>query len=65
MALRDSIYEQFGPLILEALVDNLLEEINELRTALGKPPRTKEGFLGSTNNHLDHLPEYNWMSNGE
>lgn len=65
MSLRDNIYEQFGPLILEALVDNLLEEVNELRTALGKPPRTKEGFLGSTHNHLGHLDPYDWMSNGE
>lgn len=64
MSVRDNVYEKFGPLILEALIDNLLEEINELRTALNLPPRTKEAFLGSAHNHLNHLPDYNWMNEG-
>lgn len=61
MALRDNVYKKFGPLILEALIDKLLEEINELRTGAGLPPRPKEQFLGSAHNNLAHLPDYDWM----
>lgn len=61
MSLRDVTYRKFGPLLLEALVDSLLEEINELRTREGLPPRTKEGFLGKTNNNQAHLDPYDWM----
>lgn len=62
MALRDNVFEKFGPILLEALVDNMLEEINELRTHAGLPPRTKEAFLGSAHNHLNHLDLYDWMA---
>ena len=60
MALRDNVYKKFGPLLLEALIDKMLDEINELRTHAGKPPRPKEAFLGSAHNHMAHLTEYDW-----
>lgn len=62
MAVRDDMYQQFGPLLLEGLIDNLLEEINFLRTNAGMPLIQKEAFLGTTNNHLGHLPQYDWMN---
>lgn len=62
MALRDNTYAKFGPLLLEALIDSMLEEINELRVDAGKQPRTKEYFLGKSNNNQNHLEPYNWMT---
>lgn len=61
MALRDTVYQKFGPLLLESLIDNLLEEVNELRTGAGLPPRPKAAFLGSAHNSLAHLTDYDWM----
>lgn len=61
MAQRDDVYHKFGPLLLEALVDQLLDEINELRTHAGLPPRPKDAFLGMSNNNLAHLEPYGWM----
>lgn len=62
MALRDNVYEKFGPLIIEALFDEVLQELNELRTRAGLPERPKAEFLGSAHNHLAHLLDYEWMS---
>lgn len=61
MALRDNTYEKFSPLLMEALFDTILEEINILRAEAGLPERPKEQFLGSTNNNLNHLDDYDWM----
>lgn len=63
MSLRDELYEKFGPLLLEALIDTMLEEVNFLRTAAGFPVRTKEYFLGRSNNNQNHLESYDWMEN--
>lgn len=65
MALRDNIFEQFGPLLLEALFDKMLEQHNEVRTRTGLPPIPKEAFLGSTHNHMNHLEPYDWMKGEE
>lgn len=64
MAQRDVTYRKFGPLLMEALNDALLEEINELRTIAGLQPRTKAYFLGKSNNNQDHLDPYDWMEEG-
>jgi len=61
MSQRDTVYRKFGPLMLEALFDNMLEEINELRTRASLPARPKDQFLGSAHNHLSHLEPYDWM----
>lgn len=61
MALRDVTYQKFGPLLLEALIDTMLDEVNELRVLHGLPPRTKAYFLGRSNNNQDHLDKYDWM----
>ncbi|MBA7625084.1 hypothetical protein ES703_32505 [subsurface metagenome] len=61
MSLRDDTYQKFGPLLLEALIDAMLDEVNELRTKAGLPLRTKEYFLGRSNNNQNHLPDYDWM----
>lgn len=61
MSQRDEAYQRFGPLLLEALIDSMLEEVNELRALLNLPTRTKEGFLGRSNNNQNHLDPYDWM----
>ena len=65
MAQRDEVYHKFGPLMLEALFDRMLEEVNELRTALNKPPRPKDAFLGSAHNNLAHLTPYDRITEKE
>lgn len=65
MSLRDDTYIKFGPLLMEALFDTMLDEINFLRTANGLPVRTKEYFLGRSNNNQDHLEPYDWMKDEE
>lgn len=61
MALRDDVFEEFGPILMEALFDTMLDEVNENRVALGKQPRTKAYFLGKAHNNQAHLEPYNWM----
>lgn len=61
MALRDITFQKFGPLLIEALFDTILEELNELRTNAGLQPRTKAYFLGKANNNQAHLQPYDWM----
>lgn len=61
MALRDVTYHKFGPLLMEALFDTMLEEVNELRVKAGLQPRTKAYFLGKSNNIQSHLQPYDWM----
>lgn len=61
MSVRDEVFQQFGPLLTEALFLMWLDELNEIRTALGKQPRTKEYILGKCHNNLNHLDNYDWM----
>lgn len=61
MAKRDTLYRQFGPILLEALVEQLLKEINELRTKLALPPRTMADFLSTVHHFAPELPPYDWM----
>lgn len=61
MALRDVTYEKFGPLLMEALFDCMLDEINRLRAQLSLPQIPKAEFLGRSNNIQNHLTPYNWM----
>lgn len=63
MALRDVTFEKFGPLLLEAICESLLEEINALRIANGLPAETFASFMGTLNNSLNHLTPYGWMEN--
>lgn len=62
MSQRDKTFAKFGPFLMEALFEMWLEELNEIRIALGKQPRTKEYVLGKCNNNLNHLDDYDWMN---
>lgn len=62
IALRDETFRRFSPLLQEALLEMWLKELNEIRIALGKQPRTKEFILGKCNNNINHLDDYDWMN---
>lgn len=61
MANRDELYREFGPLLLEAIVLIMLDEINELRTNIGLSPRTKQQVLNTLDTKLDGLTNYTWL----
>lgn len=62
MTQRDDLYQQFGPKLLEAITDSLLEAINELRKEQGRPIITKEQYQALLANHITELPDYEWMA---
>lgn len=62
MAVRDNVFEKFGPLLTEALFEAWLEALNEIRIDLDKQPLTKEHILGKVHNNLNHLDDYDWMN---
>lgn len=53
--------EHFGPLLLEAFVYLLLDEINVLRNEQGMPQITITDLFTGIANHISHLTEYDWM----
>ena len=55
---------KFGPILLEAFGQIIFNEINELRTNAGLPPRTWEQFFNEINNHTSTLEPYDWMQEG-
>ena len=59
---RSEVLEHFGPKLIEGLALLVLDEINELRTALNKPPRTKDQVFDQLTNHYSTLPDYDWMN---
>lgn len=62
MSVRDEIFQQFGPMLTEALFLAWLRELNEVRTSIGKQPLTEEYILGRLHNDLNHVEDYNWMT---
>lgn len=61
MGNRNDTYQQFGPMLLEAMVLVLLEHINYLRVNQGMPKITEQDLIDSLNNHLPSLEPYDWM----
>lgn len=61
MPKRDDLFRQFGPLLIEAIVDFLLDNVNTLRRNQGMPEITKDEYLTQLLNHLTELEPYDWM----
>lgn len=61
---REVLYRKFGPLLLEAIVRTVLQEINILRTAQGLPLRTLEQVSDTLNTVVDSLPLHDWQIPG-
>lgn len=62
MSVRDQVFEQFGPKLMEAFFLAWLRELNEVRVAQGKQPLTVEFILGKLHNDLAHIDDYDWMA---
>lgn len=61
---RSEVLNHFGPKLIEGLALLVLDEINELRTAVDLPPRTKNQVFDQLTNHYSTLPDYDWMNQG-
>lgn len=61
MEKRDELFRQFGPILLEAIVFDLFENVRELRHATGQPERTFDDFLTEVAGRLPTLEPYDWM----
>ena len=64
MANRNDIYKQFGPMLLEAQMLVLLEQINQLRKEHSMPEITEQDLLNSLNNRLPELELYPFLQEG-
>jgi len=54
--MKDEVfYQKFGPLLLEAAVDLILDEINLLRTKAGLSEKTKQQMVDTLSNKIDSL----------
>lgn len=58
---RNELYRKFGPVLLEAIVLVIKDEINILRTQAGLPERTNEQIMTAIENKLNSLEKYSWM----
>jgi len=58
MANREDFYKKFGPLLLEAVVDLILDEVNLLRTKAGLSERTKQQMVDGLIDKWNSLPFY-------
>lgn len=59
---RSEVFHQFGPKLSEGFLNLILQEINELRTHAGLPPRTKLHAYDQITNHMSTLEDYDWMA---
>lgn len=61
---REELYRMFGPLLLEAIVLIIKDEVNILRTELNLPERTNQQIINAIDNKLSSLSKYDWMNEG-
>ena len=60
---REELYKAFGPMLLEAVVLIIKDEINILRTNASLPERTNQQIIDAIETKLTTLNKYNWMDN--
>lgn len=58
---RAKLYQHFGPLLIEAIVLIIKDEINILRVEAGLPKRTNEQIISAISAKLESLSDYDWM----
>ena len=61
MAERDVLGKAFGPLLLEAIILDLNEQLNDTRKRLVLPERTNDKAVKDVRNQLKKLSKYDWM----
>jgi len=57
---REDVYRQFGPVLLEAIVILLNDELNVLRAEAGLPEKTHEDLLDGLDAKAKELPIPEW-----
>lgn len=65
MATREELYKRFGPILIEAVVLVIKDEINTLRVLAGKQERTKQQIMDAVETKLNSLSTYDWMNEQE
>lgn len=58
---REQLYHRFGPKLIDALTQVVLDEINLLRAEVGLPERTGQQVINVIANKLENIPDYDWM----
>lgn len=58
---REELYRKFGPMLVEAIVLIIKDEINVLRVKAGLPERTNQQIITAIDNKLKTLELYDWM----
>lgn len=61
MITRQELYRMFGPILIEAIVLIIKDEINILRTQASLPERTNQQIIDAIEAKLSTLSKYNWM----
>lgn len=59
---REELYRKFGPVIMEAIVLIVKDEINVIREQLGMPGRTNQQLMNAVETKLNSLELYDWMN---
>jgi len=59
---KEELYRMFGPLLVEAVVLVIKDEINLLRTQHSLPERTGEQLVTAIGAKLETLSKYDWMN---
>jgi len=63
MGKRETLYQYFGPKLLEAMLDTFLAELNAVRTEAGLAKgKTKEELETAVETKLTVTPDYPWMT---
>jgi len=58
---RQELYRMFGPMLIEAVVLVVKDEINTLRNIAGETERTNEQIITALENKLSTITKYDWM----
>jgi len=58
---KEELYIQFGPMLIDAIVDIIKDEINLLRVEAGLPERTGTQLIDAINAKLESMEKYSWM----
>ena len=58
---REELYQKFGPKLVDAFAQVVLDEVNLLREHVGLPVRNSAQLVDAISNKLENIPDYNWM----
>lgn len=61
MMTREQLYQKFGPKLMDALAQVILDEVNILREEVGLTTRNSTQLTDAISNKLENIPDYNWM----